>query len=88
MPIEEVEEMAKVPVMAAIPHDVDILKSLAEFTPSTRHKPNSKASEEYKKLAATLIGEKYKPKRFRDRFNRKVKRPEVNREVYYERVFG
>lgn len=88
MPVEEIEEMAKVPVMAVIPHDVDVLKSLATFTPSTRFKPNSDASVEYRKLAATLIGEKYKPKRFKDFFRKDLKRQDVNREVYYERVFG
>jgi len=89
MDIGEIEDMAEVPVMAVIPHDIDILKSLAEFTPSTRYKPNSKASIEYKKLAATLIGEKYKPKRFGNFFNsRNPKRHEVNREIYYERIFG
>ena len=89
MPIGDIEEMAEVPVMAVIPYDLDILESVAEFTPSTRYKPNSKASIEYKKLAATLIGEKYKPKRFKDRINkRRPKRHEINREIYYEKVFG
>ena len=89
MDIGEIEEMAEVPVMAVIPHDVDVLKSLSEFTPSTRYKPNSKASIEYKKLAATLIGEKYRPKKFGDFFSsRKPKRHEINREVYYDRIFG
>ena len=88
MPIEEIEEMARVPVMAVIPHDIDILKSLAAFMPSTRYKPKSDASTEYKKLAATLIGEKYNPRRFKDLFKRNLKRQDVNREVYYERVFG
>ena len=56
--IRDMEDTSDVPVMAVIPHDVDVLKSLAEFIPSTRHKPNSDASVEFKKLAATLIGEK------------------------------
>ncbi len=89
MDIGEIEEMAEVPVMAMIPYDVNVLKSLSKFTPSTRYKPNSKASIEYKKLAATLIGEKYKPKKFGSFLkSRNPKRHEINREIYYERIFG
>lgn len=85
--IEDIENTAEVPVMAVIPHDINILKSLSEFTPSTIHKPNSKASDEYKKLAATLIGEKYRPFGLRNFFRITPKRHEINREIYYDRVF-
>ena len=88
MDISDVEDMTEVPVMAVIPHDVNILKALSEFVPSTKYKPKSDASIEYKKLAASLIGEKYKPKKFWNFFNSKPKRHEINREIYYERVFG
>jgi septum site-determining protein MinD len=88
MSVDDIEAMTDIPIMAVIPHDIDVLKSLSEFTPSTRYKPKSNASIEYKKLAATLIGEKYKPRRFKDFLNhRKPKRHEINREIYYERVF-
>ena len=83
----DIEEIAQVPVMAVIPHDVNILKALSNFTPSTSYKPESEASREYKKLAATLIGEKYNPPKFKRFFTRTPKRPEINREIYYERIF-
>jgi len=85
--VEDIEETAEVPVMAVIPYDINVLKSLSEFTPSTIHKPNSKASEEYKKLAATLIGEKYKSFNLKNFFRITPNRPEINREIYYDRVF-
>jgi len=85
--VDDIERTAEVPVMAVIPHDINILKSLSEFTPSTIHRPNSKASEEYKKLAATLIGEKYKPFSLKNVFRITPKRHEINREIYYDRVF-
>jgi MinD-like ATPase involved in chromosome partitioning or flagellar assembly len=85
--VDDIERTAEVPVMAVIPHDINILKSLSEFTPSTLHRPNSKASEEYKKLAATLIGEKYKPFNLKNFFRITPKRHEINREIYYESVF-
>ncbi len=87
MNIEDIENMAEIPVMAVIPHDINVLRALSNFTPSTSYKPKSDASIEYKKLAATLIGEKYRKKRFKDFFKQKPKRHELNREVYYERVF-
>ena len=85
--IEDIEKTAGVPVMAVIPHDVGVLKSLSEFKPFTASKPKSEASIEYRKLGATLIGEKYKPLRFKDLFRKGPKRQEVNREIFYNRVF-
>ncbi len=85
--IEDIENMTNIPVMAVIPHDVNILKALSNFIPSTTYKPKSDASREYKKLAATLIGEKYKKPKFKDIFMRTPKRHEINREIYYERIF-
>ena len=86
--IDDIEKTAEVPVLAVIPHDVNILRALSEFTPSTIHKPKSISSDEYKKLAAILIGEKYKPLRFKDFFRIGPKRQEINREIFYESVFG
>ena len=85
--IEDIEKTADVPVMAVIPYDINILKALSKFVPSTTYKPKSEASFEYKQLAGILIGEKYRPKRFRDLFKISLKRQEVNREIFYERVF-
>lgn len=84
----EVEKAVDVPVMAVIPYDINALRALSEFVPSTRYKPNSRASEEYRKLAATLIGEKYNPFSFNKIFRLNPKKQDVNREVYYNRVFG
>mgnify|MGYP001565766607 FL=1 len=88
LPIEEIEKISGVPVMAVIPHDVNILKAQAEFVPSTIYKPNSGGSLEFKKLAATLMGERFKPFNFFSLFGSPVpKRQEVNRQIYYTRVF-
>lgn len=85
--VEEIEDTSDVPIMAVIPYDLNVLKSLSEFTPSTVYNPKSKASQEYRKLAATLIGEKYKSFKLRDLFRATPKRPEINREIYYESLF-
>ena len=86
--IEDVEKTADVPVVAVIPYDINSLRALSEFTPSTSFKPNSESSQEYRKLAATLIGEKYRPFRWREIFRINPTRQEINREIFYERVFG
>ena len=88
MSISDIEDMTNVPVMAVIPHDINVLRALSKFVPSTTYKPRSGASVEYKKLAATLIGEKYQRKMFKDLFRRTPKRHEINREIYYERFFS
>ncbi len=87
--IRDIERTLDIPVMAVIPHDINVLRALSKFKPSVDFKPNSEASEEYKKLAATLIGEKYKPIRIRN-FLRWIspKRQDINRTIFYNRVFG
>jgi len=85
---KEIENVAGVPVMAVIPHDINILKSLSEFEPSTTYKPHSKASHEYKKLASTIIGEKYIPIKLRTLFKWiNPSKQDVNRTIYYESMF-
>jgi septum site-determining protein MinD len=85
--LEDIENTIELPVMAVIPHDIGVLKSLSEFLPSTIYNPKSDASVEYKKLAATLIGQKYRPFNLKNFFNITPKRQEINREIFYERVF-
>ncbi len=85
--VNDIEKTIEIPVMAVVPHDVNVLKALSESTPSITHKPKSGASVEYKKLAATLVGERYKPFNLRNFFKITPKRHEINREVFYESVF-
>jgi len=85
---EDIEKTTEIPIMAVIPHDVNILRALSEFTPSTIHRPKSEASEEYKKLAATLIGEKYKPVKLKSFFRWiNPRKQDINRTIFYKRVF-
>lgn len=85
---KDIENTAEVPVMAVLPHDVNILKAQSKFKSSTRYKPKSEGSDEYKKLAAALLGEKYKPVRMKRAFRWiKPKRQDINRTIFYEGVF-
>jgi len=56
--------------------------------PYTIHKPKSKGSTEYKKLAGVLVGQKYKPTKLKRIFGWvNPKKQEINREIFYKRVF-
>lgn len=90
--IDEIQETTGMPVLAIIPYDVNFQKALSEFTPTTKYKEKSKASIEYKKLAGTLIGKKYRDESIGSKIKNLLKIPpkkhEINREIYYHRVFG
>lgn len=89
LPLEHIEETAEVPVLAVIPYDINMLKSVANFTPSTLYKPNSKGSDEFKRLASSLLGEAYSPVKLRSFFKWiNPQRQDINRTVYYKRLFN
>ena len=85
--LNQIEDTTNVPVMAVMPYELSVLEAQSNFIPSIKYKPRSKGSKEYKKLAATLIGEKYKPFDWRGLFRLGPKKEEVNRELFYERLF-
>ncbi len=89
IPLSDIEKTIESPVLALIPYDLNVLKSVSNFLPFTTTKPNSPGAIEYKKLATTLLGEKYSQK-----FNLKKllfgfspSKTEVNREIYYTSIF-
>jgi len=86
--LKDVENTIDVPVMAVIPHDISFLQALSKFKTPVIMKPRSQASEEFKRLAATLVGEEYKPAPLR-RFFSWVSPgiQEINRQIYYDEVF-
>lgn len=84
--VKEIEDAAGVPVIGVLPEDIKVLEALASTTPVSDFSPNAKASIEFKKVGAFLIGEDYKDPRFLYRlkdklFSRKgdVPKEEVNR---------
>ncbi|MBD3247030.1 AAA family ATPase [Candidatus Pacearchaeota archaeon] len=91
--LEQIEDTTNVPIMAVIPHDIDVKEAQANFKSFVEHNPKSKGTREVMKLAATLTGEEYKnePTGFnliKKFLQIKPKKQEVNREVLYERIFG
>ena len=85
--LEQIEDTTSVPILAVIPYELGVLEAQSNFIPSVKHKPRSRGSKEYKKLAATMIGEKYKPSIWKRIFRLGPKKQEVNRELFYERLF-
>jgi MinD-like ATPase involved in chromosome partitioning or flagellar assembly len=87
IPIENIEKTIESPVLAVIPYDVRILESLSKFIPITSSKPKSEGSIEFKKLAGVLAGQKYKRFSLLNFFEFTPKKQDVNRELFYKRVF-
>jgi len=55
--LNEIKSMLEVPIISVIPEDLAVPRSIAKRIPVVHHKPNSKASIEFHKLAARIIGE-------------------------------
>ena len=56
MKMEEIEEMLELPILAKIPFDPEVRKSIKLRNPVVVREPNSPAARAYKKLAADLFG--------------------------------
>lgn len=85
---KDIENTAEIPVMAVVPHDINILKAQSKFKPSTSYKPKSEGSDEYKKLAAALLGKKHNPVKLKRVFRWvNPRRQDINRTIFYEGVF-
>lgn len=57
--ISEVEKLLDLPVIGVIPRDKNVRKALKLKHPVTHLHPRTKASKEYERIAALLLGEKY-----------------------------
>jgi septum site-determining protein MinD len=87
--LENIEETTEVPVMAVIPHDINVPRAQSKFLPLMDFKPKSEVADEFMRLASTLVGEKHTPKKMSvllRSFN--PPKQDINREVYYHRIFN
>ena len=87
IPITDIEKTIEAPVLAVIPYDIKVLESLSKFIPFTSHKPKAEGSIEYKKLAGVFTGQKYKTFSLKNIFRITPRHQDVNRELFYKRVF-
>jgi septum site-determining protein MinD len=88
IPKHEIEKYSETPIMAVIPHDINIPKAQSRFTPATLLKPKSNASKEYKRLAAALVGKSEDKFKWNPLTNLMPKKEAINREVYRASYYG
>ena len=73
--LEEVEQLVEMPIIASIPRDKTVLRSLSARVPVMDISPRSRVTREMVKLSAFLLGEEYKEPgmaaRLRGAFRRK-----------------
>jgi len=55
--LSEIKNMLEIPIIAVVPEDVAVQKSIAKRIPVVYHKPKSRASIEFQRLAARIVGE-------------------------------
>jgi len=85
---KDIEKTAEIPVMAVLPHDINVPKAQSMFQTHTKYKSNSEVTDEIKRLAASLLGEKHKPIKLKRMFRwLKPKRQDINRTIFYESLF-
>jgi len=74
----EIEEQTQLPILAIIPEDSLVQKSILYKMPAVMLDPDAALSIEFKKLAARIVGKEYKPKILRksliDDVSRSLKR--------------
>ncbi len=58
---DEIEEMCDLNVIGRVPEDREVKRSMFEKTPIVSLRPHSKASIEFNRVAAALIGAEYSP---------------------------
>lgn len=85
--LDDIEKTAEVPILAVIPEDINVVKSVSKFTPAYAYNSKTNGSGEYRKLAEVIVGEKSKPTFFQKLLRVVPKRQDVNREIFYESVF-
>jgi len=86
--IEDIEELADVPVLAVLKDDDKVLEALSETTPVSLYAPRSNAGIEFRKLAAALIGETYEEPgiwaKIKGMFGGKYSKEEINRTIFHK----
>jgi len=67
--IDEIKRLLGVLIIAEIPEDSNVAKSIAAKKPLIEYSPNSPAAVEIEKLAALLTGKEYKPQKLAEARN-------------------
>jgi len=62
MPTGDIEKFLNLPVIGKIPEDLNVGRSISKKEPVVMHNPKSRAAQEFRAIAAGLIGKKYEKK--------------------------
>ena len=62
MPVSNISEMLELPILGVVPEDQRVQTTLVMKEALVHSFPKCKASQEYKRIAAHLIGEEYHPR--------------------------
>ena len=83
--LEDVQDATKVPVVSVLDDDESVMKALSLGKTISGFKSKNGVSIEYKKLAAALVGERYKDERLipklKNMFNKRLGQDEINRAI-------
>jgi septum site-determining protein MinD len=79
--VKEVEQLTEMPVLSRIPKDKSVLRSLSDKVPTIDISPRSKASREFKRLAANLVGEEYSEGLFSRLFKSRRRRESLDFQI-------
>jgi len=60
MSVEKIEKFLNLPIIGTVPEDYSVGRSIAKKEPVVIHNPRSRAAQEFKAIAAQLIGAEYK----------------------------
>jgi len=88
--VDEIEKATGIKVLAVVPDDIRVLEALAKTVPSTLYRQKSDSTIEYKKLAATLIGEHYVDRRLKTKLKKffwpSIKKQDINRTIINKQI--
>jgi len=70
---KEIEAATDIPILAVVPDDVKVLEALAFSVPATLYAPRKDFAVEFRKLAASLIGNDYEDKSFVSKIKKLMK---------------
>jgi septum site-determining protein MinD len=70
--MSEIKSMLDVPIISIVPEDIAVPRSIAKKTPVVHHKPRSRSSVEFQRLALRILGDPWS---------------EVKRKSWLERLF-
>jgi septum site-determining protein MinD len=62
VPIEHIEKMLGLPVIAKVPEDKEVRKAIALKEPVVTYNPRSLAAQHFRSIAAQLVGEEFTPR--------------------------